>query len=164
MAYKHFRRDAAVVLAVMTLGAPQAGASGSTDADTIRALRLAYNRAIEARDAAAFAKVLSPTVSEMISTGEVVTGATAVAESYAAIEFKDPTFIAYDRQPDTVEVSPNGRFAAERGHWRARYRAADGSEVSGSGVYQAGWIRTGAGWRIQTEAYVQFTCKREPDC
>ena len=148
----------------MALGASRAEASGASDADTIRDLRLQYNHAIEMREAGAFAKFLSPTFAELISTGEVTSGAKVVADSYVATEFKDPTFIAYDREPDTIEVAQNGRFAVERGHWRARFRGPGGAEVGGSGFYQAGWVRINGGWRIQTEAYVMLTCKREPVC
>jgi ketosteroid isomerase-like protein len=151
-------------MAVVAIAASQADAAGASDADAIRDLRLQYNHAIEMREAGAFAKFLSPTFAEMISTGEVTSGAKAVADSYAAVEFHDPTFIAYDRQPDTIVVAQNGRFAVERGHWHARFRDPSGSEVGGSGFYQAGWVRMDGGWRIQTEAYVHLTCKREPVC
>ena len=154
----------AAILAVLTLGAAPVAAPATSDADTIRALRLEYNHVIEARDAAAFSKFLSPTFSEMISTGEVVTGAKAVADSYAVAEFNDPAFIAYDRQPDTIVVAVNGRFAVERGHWRARFRDPGGAEVGATGLYQAGWVHMSDGWRIQTESYVPLTCKREPVC
>ena len=151
-------------MAFLALAVSRAEASGVSEADAIRALRLRYNHAIAARDARAFFGLLSPTFVEMVSTGEVTSGARAVAESYAATEFKDPTFIAYDRQPDTITVAPNGRFAVERGHWRARFRGPSGAEVGGSGLYQAGWVRVDGGWRIQTEAYVRLTCKKGRDC
>jgi ketosteroid isomerase-like protein len=141
-----------------------AEAAGVVDTDTIRDLRLQYNHAIESRDANAFLKFLSPTFVEMISTCEVTQGASAVANSYASTEFKDPAFIAYDRQPDVIEVSQNGRYATDRGHWNARSRGADRKVVGGSGLYQAGWVRMDAEWRIHTEAYVQLTCPREPAC
>lgn len=155
---------AAAILAFIAAGPSPARASGGSDAGAIRALRLQYNRVIESREAGAFANFLSPTFVELDSTGEVISGAKAVAESYAATEFKDPSFIAYDRQPDAIEVAQNGRFAVERGHWHARFRDPSGAEVGASGLYQAGWVHTGGGWRIQTEAYVKLACKQGDVC
>ncbi len=154
---------AAALLAVVATGGARAE-GGEGAAASIRALRLQYNHAIESRDPGAFAKFLSPTFVELTSSGEVTRGAKAVADSYADTEFKDPTFIAYDRRPDTIDVARSGRFAVERGHWRARFRAPGGGEAGATGLYQAGWIKMGDGWRIRTEAYAQMTCKREPAC
>jgi ketosteroid isomerase-like protein len=161
-----FRARATAILAVMTIGVSSAEASGAavSDADAIRDLRLGYNHAIELREAGAFVKFLSPTFVEMDSTGAVTIGGKTVADSYAAAEFKDPTFIAYDRHPDTIDVAQNRRFAVERGHWRARFRDPNGAEVGASGLYQAGWVRIDGDWRIQSEAYVRLTCRREPVC
>lgn len=153
-------------MAALAIGVPGGGAFGAavSDADAIRNLRIQYNQAIEARDAGSFEKFLSPTFVEMSAGGEVTRGAKAVADSYAAAEFRDKTFIAYDRRPDTIDIAPSGRFAVERGHWRARFREPGGSDVGGSGLYQAGWIRMDGGWRIQSEAYARLTCKTKPDC
>jgi ketosteroid isomerase-like protein len=150
----------------VTIGVSSTEALGAavSDVDAIRDLRLQYNHAIELREAGAFVKFLSPTFVEMSGAGEVTSGAKAVADSYAAAEFKDPNFIAYDRQPDTIEVARNERFAVERGHWRGRFRGPSGAEVGASGLYQAGWVRMDGGWRIQSEAYVRLTCKTEPIC
>ena len=169
--YAGFWPHAAAILAVMAIGVSYAAASGAeasgaavSDADAIRDLRLQYNHVIELREAGAFAKFLSPTFAELSGAGEVIVGAKAVADSYAAMEFKNPAFIAYDRQPDTIEVAQNRRFAVERGHWRARFRDPSGAEVGASGLYQAGWVRMDGGWRIQSEAYVKLTCKRGSIC
>lgn len=64
-----------------------------------------------------------------------------MAQSYAGTEFKDPAFIAYDRRPDTVEISADCRRAVERGQWRARFRLPDGGEIGAAGLYQAGWTQ-----------------------
>ncbi len=137
---------------------------GKTDVDTIRELRLQYNRAIQARDPKAMAAFMSPTFTEMVTNGAVNRGIDAVVQDYVAVEFKDPNFIMYDRQPDTVEVGPGGRRAVERGHWQGRFRSPDGKEVGASGMYQAGWILMENGWRLQTESYVQLVCYPKPDC
>jgi ketosteroid isomerase-like protein len=124
----------------------------------IRALRIQYNDTIERRDVEGFANVLSPTFVELLSSGSVTTNAVAVAESYRAIEFQDPAFIAYDRHTDTVDISSNGALAVERGRWAARYHGQNGDELRGCGRYQAGWVRADGRWLIQTESYVDLSC------
>lgn len=130
---------------------------GRAEAD-IRELRIQYNHTIERRDVEGFANFLSPTFAELLSTGDITTGARAVAESYGAIEFQDPSFIAYDRHTDSIELSSSGRLAIERGHWAARYQGPDGEELRACGGYQAGWVRADDRWRVQTEAYVDLSC------
>ena len=117
------RLHSAALLFVMVIAAARTEAAGLSDAEAIRGLRLQYNQVIQQRRPEGFAAFLSPTFTELISTGEVTHGAKAVADSYAADEFKNPNFIAYDRHPDTVVVAKNGLTAVERGHWRARFRA-----------------------------------------
>lgn len=162
---RRFGALAGVVLAVTSLAGfrLQATEPGGIDAGVIRNLRHEYNLAISSHDAGSFTKFLSPTFVEMASSGEVTRGAGAVAESYAAIEFKDPAFLAYDRRPDTIEVADNGRFAVERGHWRA-IRRGQGREVGASGLYQAGWVHSKGTWRIQSEAYVKMACALNGPC
>jgi ketosteroid isomerase-like protein len=136
-----------------------ASASHAQDAEAeIRDLRLRYNDIIERRDVDGFTDILSPTFAELLGSGSVTTGATAVTASYGAIEFRDPAFVAYDRHTDSVEVSSSGRLAVERGHWAARYRGPDGDERCACGGYQAGWVWADDRWRIQTEAYVDLGC------
>ena len=143
---------------MLVLGGPASHAQQARAEADIRELRIQYNDTIQRRDLEGFAKFLSPTFAELLSSGDITTGAGAVAASYGAIEFQDPLFIAYDRRTDSVEFSSTGSLAIERGHWVARYRGPRGEELRGCGGYQAGWVRDDSSWRIQTEAYVELSC------
>ena len=156
---------AAVAMAFALLPAAQALAQPhAADEAAIRQLRVGYNAVIAARQPDRFAAFVAAGIVEMSSQGEVTRGAQPLAESYASQEFKDPSFIAYDRRTDTVQVSADGTLAVERGHWRARRRAAGGGETGGGGLYQAGWIKQGGAWRIQTEAYASLACGTSAKC
>ncbi len=136
----------------------------SDDADQIRKQRLAYNAAIEARNPAAMADFLAPEMIELSSTGAITAKAAAVVKDYESVEFKNPNFIAYDRWPDSIEVSADGRFAVERGDWHGRFKTDQGSITGNSGRYQAGWIKRDGHWQIRTESYVKLTCAKADDC
>lgn len=133
---------AAVAFALLPLGQAMAQ-SHAADEAAIRELRAGYNAAIMERHADGLALFVAADVVEVSSQGEVTRGAGPLADSYARYEFKDPSFIGYDRRPDTVQVGPNGKFAVERGHWQARRHAPGGGETGASGLYQAGWIKEG---------------------
>lgn len=152
-----------MIAALVALLLAPAVAPPADEAATIRAARLAYNAVIAGRQADQLSDFASDDIAVMASNGSIIEGKAALTASYAGREFQDPAFIAYDRQPDTIEVAPNGRFAVERGHWRGRFRTAGGGETGNRGLYQAGWVRTPAGWRIRTEADVKLVCAT-PDC
>jgi ketosteroid isomerase-like protein len=143
-----------------TPGSPQ---SSPLDVAEIRRLRIAYNEALEARDVAAVREFLAPEMVEL-SGVSVQAGSNAVARSYAEQEFQDPAFIAYDRITDSIELAGDGLTAAERGHWRGRYRQPDGSVDGNRGVYQAGWTKRDGRWRIRTESYIQLHCAPRSTC
>ena len=134
------------------------------DAAVIRARRKDYNAAIAARRGAVMATFLTENMAEMTSDAEVNKGRSVVIADYERVEFKDPAFVGYDRQTDTVTIDPGGTVAAERGHWHGQFRAADGRIVGNSGVYQAGWIKQNGIWLIRTEAYMQTTCPTKAGC
>jgi ketosteroid isomerase-like protein len=136
----------------------------SDDADTIRKQRLAYNGAIQARNPAAMADFLAPEMVELTSTGALNSTAATVIKDYENVEFKDPQFIAYDRWPDSIEVSADGRFAVERGDWHGRFKDDKGAVSGNGGRYQAGWIKRDGQWKIRTEGYVKLTCAKADDC
>ncbi|MCA3255465.1 MAG: nuclear transport factor 2 family protein [Alphaproteobacteria bacterium] len=146
------------LLLLLTAAAP------AEDAAQVRERRLAYGAAISARQAEAMRGFLAADMVQLSSNGQMQAGRDTVVASYAAAEFVDPSFIAYERIPDTVDISANGRFAVERGHWRGRFRQPDGSITGNSGLYQAGWIKRDGVWLIRTESYVRLTCASESDC
>lgn len=146
-----------VLAAAMTVAAP-------SDDDLIRALRRANNAAIAARDTAAAMAAMAPGIVLVDSAGAVYVGAKPLTDDYAAHEFRDPSFIAYDRVTDRVEVSAKGRFAAEYGHWTGRHRRPDGGETQTTGVYLSEWVKVDGAWKIQTESYVGLGCGQMTTC
>lgn len=138
--------------------------SPPTDREQVRERRLAYTAAIESRRADLMRSYLTPEMVQLSSNGESFIGQDAVVLTYSKHEFIDPSFIVYDRIPDTIDISENGRFAVERGHWTGRFRQTDGSVTGNSGLYQAGWIKRDGTWFIRTESYVRLHCADEEDC
>ena len=136
----------------------------ATDADTIKDRRLAYSAAIKARQPAAMRDYLTEDMVQLSSNGQAVIGRDALIQSYADTEFRNPLFISYERKPDKVVISGNGRFGVERGHWRGHFRQPDGTITGNTGLYQAGWIKREGVWLIRTESYVRLHCANENDC
>jgi ketosteroid isomerase-like protein len=153
-----------IAFLVIPLGLLGGAAPISKDGDQIRERRLAYSAAIEARRPDHMRGFLADDMVQLSSNGETAIGRDAVLQTYAAHEFRDPNFIVYERLPDSVDISDNGRSAVERGHWRGRFRQADGTIAGNSGLYQAGWIKRGGAWLIRTESYVRLHCLTESDC
>ena len=141
-----------------------AAAPASKDPRPIRARRLAYTAAIEARRPDLMRNFLAPEMVQLSSNGDAMIGRDAVVKSYSEVEFRDPAFIVYERTPVEIRISDNGRFAVERGHWRGRFRLPDGRIGGNSGLYQAGWIKRDGLWWIRTESYVRLHCLSEKDC
>jgi ketosteroid isomerase-like protein len=164
---------AALLLSLVPLTAPAAAqepvaptdaSARATDEAEIRARRIAYTEAIATRRPDLMAGFITENMAEMVSSGDVNKGRGPVIADYEKVEFNDPDFVGYDRHTDNVEVDPSGIVAAERGHWRAQVRDADGQLVQIGGAYQAGWIRQGGTWLIRTEAYVMITCRPKAGC
>ena len=155
-----FHRLALVLLLPALVGA----APARKDSGQIRERRLAYTAAIEARQPNVMRRFLAEDMVQLSSTAEVIAGSENVIKSYSEHEFHNPAFVAYERTPDTVAISDNGRFATERGHWRGRFRLPDGRITGNNGLYQAGWIKRAGVWLIRTESYVRLHCADENDC
>jgi hypothetical protein len=134
------------------------------DRDQVRERRLAYTAAIQARRPDLMRSFLAPEMVQLSSNGETTIGRDQVLQTYSRIEFRDPNFIVYERIPDAIDISDNGRFAVERGHWRGRFRQPNGGVTGNSGLYQAGWIKRDGTWWIRTESYVRLHCADEKDC
>lgn len=135
-----------------------------SDREQVRERRLAYTAEIEARRPDLLRSFLAPEMVQLSSNGEANIGRDAVVLTYSKHEFLDPRFIVYERIPDTIEISENGRFAVERGRWRGRFHQPDGTIAGNSGLYQAGWIKRDGTWLIRTESYVRLHCLDEKDC
>jgi ketosteroid isomerase-like protein len=151
-------------LALLALATAAVAQPAHDDAANVRTRRLAYNLALSERRAADLMAFMMPGHVVMGSSGSLKVGAPQVRDSYVSDEFRDPAFIAYDRQPDSIQISANGRFALERGHWRGRFRDGKGAETGNTGLYQAGWLKQDGVWRLRTEHYLRITCANEANC
>ncbi len=140
---------------------PKATAEAQT---AIRALRLASNAAIAARDPVGTLASMSPDITLIDSAGTVFKGAKLLVDDYASHEFQDPAFISYDRVTDRVEVGAGGERAAEFGRWTGRYRQAGGGERQRSGVYLAEWVKSDGAWKVRAETYVGLGCGAMAAC
>ncbi len=139
-------------------------AAAPPDEDVIRALRRANNAAIAAHDIVATRAAMAPGIVLVDSAGTVFIGAKPLMDDYAAHEFRDPSFIAYDRITERVEVSAKGSSAAEYGRWTGRTRLPGGGENQKSGVYLSEWGKVEGAWKIQTESYVRLGCGQMATC
>lgn len=141
-----------------------AAAKPPGDSREVRERRLAYNAAIMARQPSAMRAFLAEDMVQLSSNGQTTIGREAVVQGYEANEFRNPNFIAYDRQPQSVVISENRRFAIERGRWNGRFRQAGGRIAGNWGLYQAGWIKRDGTWLVRTESYIRLKCADESDC
>ncbi|HSM06360.1 MAG TPA: nuclear transport factor 2 family protein [Longimicrobiales bacterium] len=139
------------------------GAPGSTvvepaAADSVRAAREAFNRAIVEME-------MAPIEALVLDDYVLVTGRSSIyagAEPHLELwrgDFASPegTYI-YVRTPREVRVNPDFGLAEELGNWVGRPRSGDGSgEVSG--VYAAKWQRAVDGaWMLQSEVFTTLEC------
>lgn len=161
---KHSKRSGVLLVIVPAAALLASAASPITDRQQVRDRRLAYTAAIQARRPDLMRGYLAPEMVQLSRNGDTQIGRDAVVLTYTQHEFLDSSFIVYDRNPDTVDISENGRFAVERGHWRGRFRRRDRSVTGNSGLYQASWIKRDGTWLIRTESYVRLHCADESDC
>lgn len=146
------------MIAVM---APAPIDSAAVEAE-IRVLRARSNAVIAARDAAGMKALFLPDA--VVLPGS--SGAAFAMEGFDArigATFADPAFVSYVRTPNTIAVASSGRRAAETGRWVGTWRKPDG-EMRVSGVYQAMWLPTPAGWRLKNESFVALDCSGSREC
>lgn len=156
-------RPFALLVTVLFIG-PISTAAARDDKGQIRERRLAYTAAIQSRRPDLMAGFITEDMVQLSSNGDMVVGGKEVIKSYSEHEFRNPDFVVYERTPDTVTISDNGRFGVERGHWRGRFRVPGGGVTGNAGLYQAGWIKRGGIWLVRTESYVRLHCANENDC
>ena len=134
----------------------------SADKSAILAARAQSNQAIEARDLAGFGRTMLATINVTRGSGSHVTGRDSVLASVAG-QFRDPNFLGYVRQTDSIQVSTMNPLAAEHGHWTGRFRHPDGIQTI-TGTYLSMWRKTDDGWKIQSELFVSLTCSGSAAC
>jgi hypothetical protein len=118
-------------------------------ADAIRARRKLTNRFIAAHQAARLKPFFAADMNLIAGDGSLLIGASAILQAFEA-QFRDPSFIAYERIAEEVSVDDGGARAAERGRWVASWK--DGTRLSGP--YLAAWRRVTGQWVIESEMFV----------
>lgn len=156
-------RRFALIVALLSIGLISTAAARN-DKGQIRERRLAYTAAIQSRRPDLMANFIAEDMVQLSSNGDMVVGGKEIIKSYSEHEFRNPDFVGYERTPDNVSISNNGRFGVERGHWRGRFRVPGGAVTGNAGLYQAGWIKRGGVWLVRTESYVRLHCANENDC
>jgi len=146
----------AVAGLVLAFAAPGAGRPAAEVAAQIRTLRAQSNAAIAAHDFEAMRRFFVDDYTILPGSS----GASFDIEAFRrriAPSFADPTFVTYIRTPTRIVVGSSGRRAAEVGRWLGIWRSPQG-EMRLSGIYQAMWVPTPAGWRLKNESFVSLGC------
>jgi ketosteroid isomerase-like protein len=136
-----------------------AASQGVSDAESIRAQRIASHQAISAGDSAAFAASLSPDL--VVVTGN---GTQLAREAYVAAfatDFRNPHSVRFERVTDSVDMSSALPVAAEHGHWMGR---VPGGPILLRGTYLAMWRKSPAGWQLRSELFVALECANAEAC
>lgn len=119
----------------------------------VRARRKLTNRLIAAHEAARLRPFLAADVKLITGDGGLLLGADAVIDAFAG-QFRDPSFITYERTTADVRLDQDQSRAAEQGAWVARWRATGGGEATMSGTYLAVWRKVTGQWVLESELYV----------
>jgi len=77
--------------------------------------------------------------------------------------FAEPGFVTYVRTPHRIVRAASGKRASETGTWVGTWRKADGT-MRLSGIYQAMWVPTPGGWKLQNESFVSLRCTGSSAC
>jgi Domain of unknown function (DUF4440) len=77
--------------------------------------------------------------------------------------FAEPGFVTYVRTPRRIVRAASGKRASETGTWVGTWRKADGT-MRLSGIYQAMWVPTPGGWKLQNESFVSLRCTGSSAC
>jgi len=116
--------------------------------DAVRARRRLTNKLIAAHDAARLRPFFAQDVKLIVGDGELILGVDAVIQAFAA-QFADPQFVAYVRDPETVQPDAQAGRVAEHGRWIGRWR-----DHEMGGTYLAVWRKITGQWVIESELYV----------
>lgn len=139
-----------------------AAASPAGDVAQIRLLRAQSNTAIARHDYPALRRFFTPDYTIFPGSSGRPFSADDMAQRIAG-DFTDPTFVTYVRTPQRIIISDHRDRAAETGRWVGSWRKPDG-KMRISGVYQATWNPTPAGWRLKNESFVTLACSGSKAC
>ncbi len=139
------------IVAAEDLSAPP---TATPEEDTIHARRRAQNVAIAAGKVEEIASFWTDEVTICRGLGGQLAGKAAYRKLF---EF-DPIAtaagekIVYQREPNSIEVSPHWPLAFETGRWSGRSGSTTGSVLI-SGKYSAQWVKRNGEWFIRSEVF-----------
>lgn len=130
--------------------APDAAAERAARIEQVRAVELAFAKAVMDDRPEAFAALLDP--GTVFVSGKTVTrGKAAVIEAWKG--FFGPERPYFEWHPEVVELSADGTLGLSRGPWMIRTRDKDGKEVEIRGLYNSIWQRQpDSTWKILFDA------------
>ncbi len=154
----------AIAAAMMAAAAMTTVMAADDAVAIVRALRAESNAAIAARDAKRLRPLLADDYRGIQGTsGALDSGGATTARSYENEEFRDPSFVSYERIPDKVTMAGSGRRIGESGHWVGTWRKPDGI-MRKTGDYLAVWTVSNGRWRLKSETFVTLSCSGSSDC
>ena len=150
------RRFAILALPLIVAGpglAPEVSRTPArSEADIIRAARLAQNRAIARLDFDSVASFWTPDITVMSGLGLAFQGRDFYRRAFAA-----DSSVTYERTPTTITVSRHWPLAYEQGTWEGHPSGATRGLLIG-GPYSAMWMKVNGRWLIKSELFVAMTC------
>jgi hypothetical protein len=158
--------NAGFTTALLIVGCIGTGCSSmaATPTSIVRAQRAEYNAAIAAHDPVRLRTFLVDDYHLILgSSGNVDSGGDAATRGYADEEFKDPTFVTYQRTPTTVVTAVSGKRIAETGRFEGIWQMPDGT-MRKTGIYLAMWVPSAGTWRLKSEAFVTLACTGSAAC
>jgi hypothetical protein len=146
----------------MLLWLTAAAAGAATDLSAIRAARARSNAAIAMHQFEDMRPLLLP---DYVLLPGSLGKALDVDEAgrRLATAFAEPGFVTYVRTPRRIVRAASGKRASETGTWVGTWRKADGT-MRLSGIYQAMWVPTPGGWKLQNESFVSLRCTGSSAC
>ena len=131
-------------------------AAAPADQATIRAARIAQNRAIAAGELDRVAGFWTEDVTVRRALGQPLSGRDAARRIFEPAAVPGSGLV-YQRLTKDVEVSPNWPLAFETGTWEGHQGTVAGPVVIG-GRYSAQWVKRGGDWLIRSEVFVALSC------
>ncbi len=154
---------AAALAAVTTLTSAQAtppqrdAATLAREEAAIKAARIAQTQAMAVDDLDKVVTWWVPDITIRRAMGQPVDGAAAARKLLVPPANPSPNRLIYQREPVSVQVSPNWPLAYEEGRWSGHPGSVANAPVLG-GRYSAQWVLRDGKWLIRSEVFVALTC------
>jgi hypothetical protein len=147
-----------MLLWLMAAAATSAGA----DVAAVRAARARSNAAIAMHQFEDMRPLLLPDYVLLPGSLGKALGVEEAGQRLATA-FAEPGFVTYVRTPRRIVRATSGKRVSETGTWVGTWRKSDGT-MRLSGIYQAMWVPTAGGWKLQNESFVSLGCTGSSAC